>query len=74
MSVRVSPRPIMFLPAWVTHPPVGWAVIPARCTRRRSTSMKNKTSSQNSTQLGVNLVFKWDDFGHADVAPAIPTE
>jgi hypothetical protein len=36
--------------------------------------MKNRTSSRNSTQLGVNLVFKWDDFGHADVAPAIPTE
>jgi hypothetical protein len=30
---------------WVTHPPVGWAVIPTRWTRRRSTSMTNRTYS-----------------------------
>ena len=29
--------------AWVTHAPVGWAVTPARRTRRRSNSMKNNT-------------------------------
>jgi hypothetical protein len=28
---------------WVTHSPVGWAVIPARCTRRVPCSMKNST-------------------------------
>ena len=28
---------------WVTHSPVGWAVIPARCTRRVPCSMTNST-------------------------------
>jgi hypothetical protein len=29
--------------AWVVQVRVGWVVMPARCTRRRSSSMKNRT-------------------------------
>ena len=28
---------------WVTHDPVGWAVMPARCTVREPSSMKDRT-------------------------------
>jgi len=28
---------------WVTHDPLGWAVMPARCTLRVPTSRKNRT-------------------------------
>jgi hypothetical protein len=35
-----------FRAAWVTHCPVGCAVIPPRSTRRRSTSMTNRTYSR----------------------------
>jgi hypothetical protein len=38
-----SARIMKFRAAWVVHAPVGLVVIPARCTRRRSSSMKNST-------------------------------
>ena len=38
-----SERIMKLRAAWVVHGPVGLVVMPARCTRRRSSSMKNRT-------------------------------
>ena len=40
---RRSVRIMKFRAAWVVQAPVGLRVMPARCTRRRSSSMKNRT-------------------------------
>ena len=46
-NFKPSARPSRFISRlrarWVTHAPVGWAVTPARCTRRVPCSMKNST-------------------------------
>ena len=42
-SARSSKSINRFRAAWVTQTPVGWAVIPARCTRLVSTSITNRT-------------------------------
>ena len=41
LSARFSRFISRLRACWVTHSPVGWAVIPARCTRRVPCSMKN---------------------------------
>jgi hypothetical protein len=38
-----SARIMKFRAAWVVQTPVGFVVMPARCTRCRSSSMKNRT-------------------------------
>ena len=39
----VGSRIMKFRAAWVVQAPVGFVVMPARCTRRVSSSMKNST-------------------------------
>ena len=38
---------------WVTHAPAGWAVMPARCTRRVPCSMKNSTYRRRSNTVST---------------------
>jgi hypothetical protein len=46
-NLNLSARSLRFISrlraCWVTHSPVGCAVIPAKCTRRVSCSMTNRT-------------------------------
>src|SRR6266540_2219005 len=38
---------------WVTQAPLGWAVMPAMCTRRRSSSMKKETYRRRSQSVST---------------------
>jgi hypothetical protein len=65
-TVRVIARFIRRLRAcWVTHSPVGFAVIPARCTRRVPCSMKNSTYRRRRNTVSTwkksvaRIVFAW---------------
>ena len=52
--VACSPMSINTLrAAWATHAPVGWAVTPARCTRRRSISRMNSTYNRVSPTVST---------------------
>jgi len=42
-----------FRACWVTQAPSGWAVAPARCTRRLLSSMKNSTYSRGSQTVST---------------------
>jgi hypothetical protein len=49
-----SPRSRRRLQAcWATHGPVGWAVTPAKCTRRLPSSMTNSTYSRRSQTVST---------------------
>ena len=61
--------------AWVVHGPVGFVVIPPRCTLRVPISMKNRTWSRRSVAVSTHaksvamMPFAWVRMNCAHVGP-----